>query len=75
MLSRFPEQRHRHKRIRHPFTRHSDQFGRLIESNDTINGSAVEPQIQGRPDADLENQTSGILARPLAIVVQQQVPH
>ena len=34
-----------------------------------------EPQIQARPDADLKNQTSRRLDGPLAIVVQQPVPH
>jgi hypothetical protein len=50
-------------------------FRREIDPADAINGPAVEIQIQARPDANLKNHNSRRLNRPLAIVVQQLVPH
>ena len=75
MLRHCLKQRHRNDRIRRSRVRQTQKFGRKINPADAINGPAVEPQIQARPDADLKNQTSRRLDRPLAAVVQQPVPH
>ena len=75
MFRRGSEQRHRNDHITCSSTREPQQFGGWIETNNVGDCRAIERKIQPRPHADLKNQPSRRLDRPLAIMVEYPVPH
>ena len=75
MFCRSSGQRHRNDHICRSLAREPQQFGGWIETKDVGDCRAIEGQVHPRPDADLKNQTSRDLDRPLAIRVEYPVPH
>jgi len=70
VFRRGSEQRYRNDHICRSPAREPQQFGGWIETKDVGDCRAIEGQVHPRPDADLKNQTSRDLDRPLAIMVE-----